>query len=351
MLRLVGLEGQTDTLVRSLSRGMKQRLALARATIHEPLVLLLDEPDTGLDQHWVGVLRDLVAERTAQGGTTLLTTHNLERSLDLADSVAVLNSGRIVFSARRDDLDVGSFKEAYSRHTGAGLKAGSRPSSAGDGGGRQDLCAELHQRGGQRHLRLRLSWCWWSSQLRLRSAARRQRHAGRAGISLVSITLGAMMGLSHVFSKEREQGSIEGLLLCPVDRSAIYVGKFAAALLLTAAVEAAILPLFALFTDLPVFLPPLLLTVVLGTIGFVAVGTLFSAMAVHTRTRELMLPLLLLPVAIPIIVAAIEGTRVGLEGKPWGDMLPWITILSAFDSVFLVLCPWLFQYVMEEMGS
>jgi heme exporter protein A len=119
MLRLVGLEGQADTLVRSLSRGMQQRLALARAIIHEPLVLLLDEPDTGLDQRWTGVLRDLVAERAAQGGTTLLTTHNLERSLDLADRVAVLNGGRIVFSARRDDLDVGSFKEAYSRHTGA----------------------------------------------------------------------------------------------------------------------------------------------------------------------------------------------------------------------------------------
>jgi heme ABC exporter ATP-binding subunit CcmA len=121
MLRLVGLEGQADTLVRSLSRGMQQRLALARAIIHEPLVLLLDEPDTGLDQRWTGVLRDLVAERAAQGGTTLLTTHNLERSLDLADRVAVLNGGRIVFSARRDDLDVGSFKEAYSRHTGAAV--------------------------------------------------------------------------------------------------------------------------------------------------------------------------------------------------------------------------------------
>jgi heme ABC exporter ATP-binding subunit CcmA len=121
MLRLVGLDRQSDTLVRSLSRGMQQRLALARAIVHEPLVLLLDEPDTGLDQHWAGVLRDLVAERTAQGGTTLLTTHNLERSLDLADRVAVLNGGRIVFSARRDDLDVGSFKEAYSRYTSAAV--------------------------------------------------------------------------------------------------------------------------------------------------------------------------------------------------------------------------------------
>ena len=119
MLRLVGLEAQADTLVRNLSRGMQQRLALARAITHEPLVLLLDEPDTGLDQRWSGVLRDLLAERAAQGGTTLLTTHNLERSLDLADRVAVLNGGRIVFSARRDDLDVGSFKEAYGRHTGA----------------------------------------------------------------------------------------------------------------------------------------------------------------------------------------------------------------------------------------
>ena len=121
MLLLVGLEVQTDTLVRNLSRGMQQRLALARAIIHDPLVLLLDEPDTGLDQRWAGVLRDLLAERGAQGGTTLLTTHNLERSLDLADRVAVLNGGRIVFSARRGDLDVGSFKETYGRYTGAAV--------------------------------------------------------------------------------------------------------------------------------------------------------------------------------------------------------------------------------------
>lgn len=171
------------------------------------------------------------------------------------------------------------------------------------------------------------------------------------GMLWVAISLGAMMGLGHVFAREKEQGGMEGLLLCPVDRSAIYVGKFASALLLTGVVELAVLPLFAAFTNLSVFLPGLILIVLLGTIGFVAVGTLFSAMAVHTRTRELMLPILLLPVATPVVIAAVEGSRVVFDGKPWGDLMPWLTVLAAFDVVFLALCPWLFEYVMEEMGS
>lgn len=119
LLRLVGLEGQADAPTRALSRGMQQRLALARALIHEPPILLLDEPDTGLDQRWADALRQLIVRRAAQGYTTLLTTHNLERSLDLADRVAVLNRGKIVLAVRRDELDVASLEEAYHRHTSA----------------------------------------------------------------------------------------------------------------------------------------------------------------------------------------------------------------------------------------
>ena len=117
LLRTVGLEGQANTMTRTLSRGMQQRLALARAIVHEPLVLLLDEPDTGLDQHGAGVLRDLVTDGAAQGRTTLLTTHNLERDLEMADRVAILNGGRMVFSASRESLDVARLKEAYHHHT------------------------------------------------------------------------------------------------------------------------------------------------------------------------------------------------------------------------------------------
>jgi heme exporter protein A len=118
-LRLVGLEAQADVPGRDLSRGMQQRLALARALLHEPPILLLDEPDTGLDQRWTAFLVDLLAEAAQEGRTVLLTTHDLERTLDMADRLAVLNGGRVVFTAKRDELDAGSLKEAYLRHTGA----------------------------------------------------------------------------------------------------------------------------------------------------------------------------------------------------------------------------------------
>lgn len=118
-LRLLGLEMQADVLGRDLSRGMQQRLALARALIHEPPILLLDEPDTGLDQRWSAFLIDLLAEAAGQRRTVLVVTHSLERSLGLGDRVAVLNRGRVVFAAKRDELDVASLKEAYFRHTGA----------------------------------------------------------------------------------------------------------------------------------------------------------------------------------------------------------------------------------------
>ena len=169
------------------------------------------------------------------------------------------------------------------------------------------------------------------------------------GVLWVAIVLAAMMGLGHVFAKEREQGGLEGLLLAPIDRSAIFVGKVAGATLLTLVLEMFLLPMFALFANVSLFSPGLLLVVILGSLGFVTVGTLFSAMAVTTRSRELLLPLLLLPVATPVLIAAVEGTRSVLEGEPWGELLAPVSVLAAFDVVFLGLCPFLFEYVMEEM--
>jgi heme exporter protein B len=171
------------------------------------------------------------------------------------------------------------------------------------------------------------------------------------GVLWVAIALAGMMAFGHIFAQEREQGGFEGLLLTPVDRSAVFLGKAAGALLLTFALELFLLPAFALFAGVSILSPGLLVVVVLGTIGYVAVGTLFSAMAVASRSRELLLPLLLLPVATPVLIAAVEGTRTVLDGQPFGEILPAVTILGAFDVVFLGLCPFLFEYVMEEMGS
>jgi heme exporter protein A len=117
LLNMLGLERQANTRTDALSRGMQQRLALARAILHEPPVLLLDEPDAGLDQRWMQMVSDLVAEGAAQGRTTVLTTHSLERSLELGNRVVVLSGGRITFSAAREELDVACLREACYHHT------------------------------------------------------------------------------------------------------------------------------------------------------------------------------------------------------------------------------------------
>jgi len=171
-----------------------------------------------------------------------------------------------------------------------------------------------------------------------------------AGALWVAIMLAAMLGFNHVFGREKEQETLDGLLLCPVDRGAIYLGKFLGALVFTAVMEAAILPIFAVFTNLPVLNPGMLLAMVMGTVGFVAVGTLFAAVAMNTRMREVVLPILLLPVAAPIVIAATSATSAGLSGKPLGDVLSALAVLAAFDAVYLTLCPLLFEYVAEEVG-
>jgi heme exporter protein A len=117
MLRQVGLWGRQRDAVRTYSRGMQQRLAIARALLHDPPVLLLDEPDTGLDQHAAAMLTDLLRQAgAARRRTVLMTTHNLERGLELGDRVAILAGGRIAFQAAKSELDAARFRDVYHQH-------------------------------------------------------------------------------------------------------------------------------------------------------------------------------------------------------------------------------------------
>jgi len=118
-LSLVGLSERADKQTRTLSRGMQQRLALARVALHRPQVLLLDEPDAGLDQQGITVLDGMLRDSAESGCAVLFTSHNLQRGLDMASRVAVLSKGRIVFQAPRERLNAGDFEEAYRRHIGA----------------------------------------------------------------------------------------------------------------------------------------------------------------------------------------------------------------------------------------
>ncbi len=168
------------------------------------------------------------------------------------------------------------------------------------------------------------------------------------GVLWVAIVFAGMLGLNRSFISEKDRGCMEGLLLCPVDRSAIYVGKMLGNLLFMLTMEIIVLPIFAAFFNLSVFDPKLLLVVLLGTIGFAGVGTLFAAVAVHTRTREVMLPVLLLPVAVPVLVAAVKATGEAIASTPPLTPGPWMGVLVGFDVIFLTVAYITFEYVFQE---
>jgi heme exporter protein B len=170
------------------------------------------------------------------------------------------------------------------------------------------------------------------------------------GILWVAITFAGILGLNRSFIYEVDQGCLLGLLLCPVEYYVIYLGKMLGNFLFMLIMEIIIIPLFIVLFNLDIFsiLLPLGLIVFLGTLGFAAVGTLLSAISVNTRAREILLPVLLFPVAIPILLAAVKSTGLLINSGTLSDAISWIKILAGFDIVFLVLSCLLFEFVVED---
>ena len=166
----------------------------------------------------------------------------------------------------------------------------------------------------------------------------------------VTFTFAAMLALNRAFALEQENQALEGLLVSPLSRTSLYWGKLIANLVFVGVVEAVGLPLFVLFFDVPVWhvLLPLIGVIALATIGFVAVGTLFSAMVIRTRFAELMLPVLLLPFLIPPLMGAVQVTARLLAGRPVGEALGWLRLLAAYDIVFVTLSTLLFPHTVNE---
>jgi heme exporter protein B len=168
------------------------------------------------------------------------------------------------------------------------------------------------------------------------------------GILWVALTFGGVLGLNRIFSVEKDNSRLEGLMLCPVDRSVIYWGKLAGGFTFMMTVAIVITPIFLALFNLPLFLPRLVLIIVLAIAGFAAVGTLFSAMSINTRARDIMLPILFLPVVAPVIVAAVKATVAVLAEKPWADMAIWLQLIIAFDIIYLIIATLVFEFVLEE---
>lgn len=168
------------------------------------------------------------------------------------------------------------------------------------------------------------------------------------GILWVAFTFAGILGLNRVFAIEKENSSLAGLRLCPVDRMVIFWGKLAGSFTFMLVIAAVITPIFLVLFNLPLFLPRLALIIVLATLGFTSVGTLFSALAMNIRARDIMLPILFLPLVVPVIIGAVETTTCVLARGPWSDMLTWLEIMIAFDIIYLVVATLMFEFVIEE---
>jgi heme exporter protein B len=173
-----------------------------------------------------------------------------------------------------------------------------------------------------------------------------------AGILWIAIAFAGTLAVGRTFERERQSETLRALLLAPADRPAIYVGKLVGIVVLLLGAEAILVPLIAFLFQAPaLFTRPLWLAAILfsGTLGYCAVGTLFAAMLIRARSRDVLLPVLLYPITIPVIIAGVRGTAGLLEPQPDLAMLRfWVMLLTTFDAVFVTLALWTFGPLMTE---
>jgi heme exporter protein B len=170
------------------------------------------------------------------------------------------------------------------------------------------------------------------------------------GMLWVAFSFSGVLGLGHSFSTERHRGSLQALVLAPVDRSALFLGKMLGNLLLLSVVEAMTIPVFSILLHVGVLpcLPELMLVTFSATVGFTAVGTLLAALAASSRMREMLLPILLYPIWIPILLAAVKATGGLLSGQGIGEVWGWMRLILGFDLIFLTAGLLLFDQILEE---
>jgi len=169
-----------------------------------------------------------------------------------------------------------------------------------------------------------------------------------SGVLWVTLAFAGTLGLNRSMAVEKDRGCLDGLLLAPVDRTAIYFGKMLANLVFMLLVAVIVLPIYSILYNTNLLLPGLGLVILLGAYGYVAVGTLLASMAVQARTRDILLPILLFPVVIPLVVAAVKASGGILEGVPLGEILPWLNLLVVYDVLFSAVALMVFDFVVEE---
>jgi len=169
-----------------------------------------------------------------------------------------------------------------------------------------------------------------------------------AGVLWTTFIFAGTIGLNRSLAVEKDRGCLDGLLLAPVDRSVIYFGKAIGNLVFMLIVEAIVLPIFNFLYGFNVFQPGFLGVVILGSIGYAAVGTLLSTMVVQARTRDILLPILLFPLTLPVIIAAVKASQGFFQNLPLVEFSVWVNILVAYDLIFIAVAFMVFDYVLED---
>jgi len=174
------------------------------------------------------------------------------------------------------------------------------------------------------------------------------RQSVTSGVLWATFAFAGTLGLNRSMAIEKDRGCLDGLLLAPVDRSAIYFGKLISNLTFMLIVEAIVLVVYSILYNINLFQPGLLLVILLGSIGYAGVGTLLAAMSVQTRTRDILLPILLFPIIIPVLLAAVKASSGYLDGSEFSDILMPLSILIVYDLIFISLAFMFFENIVEE---
>jgi heme exporter protein B len=174
------------------------------------------------------------------------------------------------------------------------------------------------------------------------------RQEAISGVLWVTIVFSSILGLNRSLAIEREQGNLDAMLLSPIDRPAIFVGKLVSNFLFTLAVGLLLLPLATILYNITIVSAWLLVVLVLGTLGFSTAGTLLATMTVQTRARESLLPIVMMPIVLPLLLVTVRATTAILSNAPINDWLAWPQILVVIDLIYFVMCYLTFEFVVEE---
>ena len=169
-----------------------------------------------------------------------------------------------------------------------------------------------------------------------------------AGIIWIVFTFASVIGLSQAFVKEKENSCLKGLLLCPVERHIIFLGKLSVSFIVISIMEAVTTPVFLMLFNVSCRIPDFIVIIILTTLGLSTVGTLFSVISSASRVREILFPILFFPIIMPLLITAIMATASIFEGKLLGDIIPWIGGIIAFDVLFITIALLIFEVTVEE---